>query len=449
MTYAYDNADRLTGITQGSAQVGFTYDAASRRSTLTLPNGIVATYTYDTANQLTGINYASGSTVIGDLSYGYDNAGRRTQIGGSLASLTLPAAMASATYDAGNRLTNWAGTALTYDANGSLTGDGSLSYGWDSRKRLVSLTGSSTASFSYDAVGRRNGRTINGTTTNFVYDGANAVQELSGGAPSANLLTGLGIDEVFSRTDNLGTRSFVTDALGSTVALTDGNAAVKTSYAYEPYGNATASGEVNANAAQYTGRENDGTGLYYYRARYYHPGFGRFVSADPIALAGGNNLYSYVDGNPITYADPLGEFGLNLAAAGVGAVIGGVAGATTSYFQGGTLSDIAVAASIGAVGGAVSGFTFGAAGTIAVGAISSGLGNIAGQLATGSNNIDVGQVCLAAAAGATGGVVSLGARAVGESALVEALSGGLATAETQGLFDVGTALNRQSQTLRR
>ena len=310
VTYAYDNADRLTGITQGSAQVGFTYDAASRRSTLTLPNGIVATYTYDTANQLTGISYASGGTVIGDLSYGYDNAGRRTQIGGSLASLTLPAAMASATYDAGNRLTNWAGTALTYDANGSLTADGSLSYGWDSRKRLVSLTGSSTASFSYDAVGRRNGKTINGTTTNFVYDGANAVQELSGSAPSANLLTGLAIDEVFSRTDNLGTRSFVTDALGSTVALTDGNAAVKTSYAYEPYGNATASGEVNGNAAQYTGRENDGTGLYYYRARYYHPGFSRFAVEDPIGFGGGENLYKYVSGDPISLVDPMGEAGV-------------------------------------------------------------------------------------------------------------------------------------------
>lgn len=71
--------------------------------------------------------------------------------------------------------------------------------------------------------------------------------------------------------------------LGHTVALTDRTGAVKTSYAYEPYGNTTASGEANANPAQYAGRENDGTGLYYYRARYYHPGFGRFVSEGPIA----------------------------------------------------------------------------------------------------------------------------------------------------------------------
>jgi len=306
VTYAYDNADRLTGITQGSAQVGFTYDAANRRTTLTLPNGIVATYSYDTANQLTGISYANGGTALGDLSYGYDNAGRRTQIGGSLATLTLPAAMTSATYDAGNRLTNWAGTSLTYDANGNMTGDGSLSYGWDSRNRLVSLAGAAAASFTYDATGRRAGKTINGTTTNFVYDGANFVQELTSGTPTANLLTGLGIDEVFSRTDGLGTRHVVTDALGSTVALTDSSGAVTTSYAYEPYGNTTASGEPNANAVEYTGRENDGMGLYYYRARYYHPGFARFVAEDPIGLAGGINQYAYAAGNPISFADPAG-----------------------------------------------------------------------------------------------------------------------------------------------
>ncbi|RQS71913.1 Rhs family protein [Burkholderia sp. Bp8963] len=306
VAYAYDNADRLTGITQGSAQVGVTYDADSRRSTLTLPNGIVATYTYDTASQLTGITYANGSTSVGNLTYAYDNAGRRTQIGGTLASMNLPAALTSATYDADNRLTNWSGTTLTYDANGNLTGDGSFTYGWDSRGRLVSLVGAATASFAYDSQGRRTGKTVNGTATNFLYDGPSVVQELASGTPTANRLTGLGIDEIYSRTDNLGARSFVTDSLGSTVALTDASGAVKTSYGYEPYGATTTSGEANANAAQYTGRENDGTGLYYYRARYYHPGFSRFVAEDPITLAAGANLYAYVGGNPVSKVDPLG-----------------------------------------------------------------------------------------------------------------------------------------------
>ena len=60
VSYTYDNANRLMGITQGTATVTLTYDNAGRRSTLTYPNGIVATYGYDNANQLTHLTYTSG-----------------------------------------------------------------------------------------------------------------------------------------------------------------------------------------------------------------------------------------------------------------------------------------------------------------------------------------------------------------------------------------------------
>ncbi|SFQ19572.1 RHS repeat-associated core domain-containing protein [Ralstonia sp. NFACC01] len=304
--YVYDNANRLIGISRGSAQVGFTYDASSRRTTLTLPNGIVANYTYDAANQLTGMSFAKGDSQLGNLTYTYDTVGRRIQMGGSLANMALPNATTGATYDANNRLASWQGVNLTYDNNGNLLSDGSLSYAWDSRNRLSSLSGAATASFTYDAIGRRSGKTVGSTEIGLFYDGQNVVQELSGSSPSANLLTG-GIDEVFSRTDALmGTRHFVTDALGSTMALTDDGGSIKTTYAYEPFGAATASGEVSNNAIQYTGRENDGTGLYYYRARYYHPRFMRFISSDPIGFAGGINTYAYVGGSPIGSIDPSG-----------------------------------------------------------------------------------------------------------------------------------------------
>nr|WP_237229603.1 RHS repeat-associated core domain-containing protein [Pseudomonas sp. GR 6-02] len=52
--------------------------------------------------------------------------------------------------------------------------------------------------------------------------------------------------------------------------------------------------------------KNDGTGLYYYRARYCQPGFGRFISGDPIGLAGGINIFVYVSGNPTNFIDPFG-----------------------------------------------------------------------------------------------------------------------------------------------
>ena len=55
-----------------------------------------------------------------------------------------------------------------------------------------------------------------------------------------------------------------------------------------------------------TTRELDGTGLYYYRARYYHPTLSRFISEDPIEYAAGANIYAYVGGNPVSFGDPDG-----------------------------------------------------------------------------------------------------------------------------------------------
>lgn len=62
----------------------------------------------------------------------------------------------------------------------------------------------------------------------------------------------------------------------------------------------------NANSYEFTGRENDGAGLYYYRARYYSPTLQRFIAQDPIGFHGGLNLYSYVGDDPIDVFDLLG-----------------------------------------------------------------------------------------------------------------------------------------------
>jgi RHS repeat-associated protein len=56
----------------------------------------------------------------------------------------------------------------------------------------------------------------------------------------------------------------------------------------------------------YTGREPDATGLIHYRARYYSPEIGRFVSRDPLGLSAGINPYAYADGNPVLFNDPDG-----------------------------------------------------------------------------------------------------------------------------------------------
>ncbi len=149
-------------------------------------------------------------------------------------------------------------------------------------------------------------KTVTGTATSFLYDGANTVQELSGTTPTANLVTGLRVDETFTRTDSAGTRNFLADALGSSLALADSAGAIQTQYTYEPFGTTTVSGPASNNSFQYAGRENDGTGVYFYRARYYSPKFQRFISEDPVGIYGGINLYAYVGNGPTNFSDPYG-----------------------------------------------------------------------------------------------------------------------------------------------
>jgi RHS repeat-associated protein len=309
--YDYDAADRLTSATQGSSGAAIAYDEANRRTSVTLPDGIAEQYGYDSGDRLTGIIYKLGGSTLGDLNYDYDLGGKRNAAWGSYARTGLPAAQSSFTYDAADELTKIGNTATSKDANGSMTNDTVTSYTWNNRGQLASSakTGLS-ASYAYDAFGRRRSKTIAGQTTGFLYDGRNVVQELAGSTPSANLLTGLGIDETYSRADAGGSKSLLSDALGSTVALADSSGSVTTSYTYEPFGNVTASGASSTNSFQFTGRENDTTGLDYLRARYYTPTLQRFLSEDPIGLAGGDaNLYTYVSNRPLSFTDPLGLCG--------------------------------------------------------------------------------------------------------------------------------------------
>ena len=90
------------------------------------------------------------------------------------------------------------------------------------------------------------------------------------------------------------------------MALANSSGVVQTSYSFEPYGNTSVSGAASDNPYQYTGRENDGAGLYYYRNRYLRAPMGRFVSEDPLGFAAGQNHYLYALGNPLRWRDPLG-----------------------------------------------------------------------------------------------------------------------------------------------
>jgi RHS repeat-associated protein len=305
VVYSYDDADRLTGLTRDTLGVTLAYDEANRRTSLTLPNGIVTEYGYDAANQLTSLTYLNGQTTLGDLTYTYDLAGQRVAVGGSWARTLLPQPVASASYDAANELTVWGGQSMASDPNGNLTFDGTLVYGWNARNQLASLAGGTTAGFTYDATGRRTAKTIDGTTTTFLYDGVDAVQTDAGGSVNVRLL-GTAIDEWFASVGPGGVEVPLVDALGSSLALADGAGAPQTSYTYGAFGATSASGAASDNAFQFTGRENDRTGLNYHRARYAHSGIGRFVSQDPAGLAGGINLYAFAGDTPVNVTDRLG-----------------------------------------------------------------------------------------------------------------------------------------------
>lgn len=327
LTYKYDNGNRLKTIDQAAGaannnvaqQIAFAYDDANRRTQTTLANGITVNYGYDDASQLKSITYKKAdASVIGDITYDYDLNGQRTTVGGSMARTSLPEAATSAV-DAANRLTSFNGQTLSYDDNGNMTDDGTQRYVWDARNQLSQIknfAGAVVATFSYDALGRRQSKTINGIATGYVYDGANIVQELNGTASNnsvpanvrASYISG-GVDEMFAQLTGTGAsakvNSYLRDALGSTIRLTDGAGNKVVDYTYSPYGTTVTDG-AGANPFQYTGRENDGNGLHYYRARYYSPLMARFVQSDPIRLNGGINNYAYVGGNPLSYTDPLG-----------------------------------------------------------------------------------------------------------------------------------------------
>jgi RHS repeat-associated protein len=351
VTYGYDANSHLTGITRGALSFGLTYDAVGRRTRLSLPSGAYADYGYDPASRLTElVHKTSAGAVIDSFAYTYDGTGnrlsRQTQsetttyqydalyrllqadssvtetytydpVGNRLSSHISD----SYAYNTANRLLSDDDYSYEYDANGNLISDSEgtevTTLAYDARSRLIRVTmpDGTVNEYAYDALGRRTGKevTVGGetTTTRYLYDGLDIVQELDGaGAVTANYVRSLNIDEPLARIEADGTtRYYHSDALGSVTALTDASEAVQTRYKYESFGKTEMTlddGHGAANPFRFTGRELDETGIYYYRARYYNPEVGRFISEDPIRLAGGINFYSYVGNSPQNFADPLG-----------------------------------------------------------------------------------------------------------------------------------------------
>ena len=279
VSYAWDNAGNPRSAVQGSATLTYAYDSAGRLSSTTLPNGVVVAYTYDGDSRIAAIAYSNGSGPIGNLTYTYDANGRVVGKGGSLASIVMPQSVGGNTFNAANEMTAFNSEPLAYDPNENLLNDGTNTYTWDARNNLISLAGPVPASFSHDSSGRRVGLTINGGTTQYLYEnGGTLAQEIS--PAGVHLMSGLGV----TRTDPTSgaAMTFLPDEADDVIALTDSVGAIQTQYSYGPFGEVLVAGASNSNPYQFAGMQNDGTGLYYDLTGYYAPTWGLGVEGGSV-----------------------------------------------------------------------------------------------------------------------------------------------------------------------
>ena len=345
--YVYDTLNRMTTLTYPSrTNYSFTYDALGRRTQLSRPNSVATNYQYDVLSRLTSVLHQKSSTTLDGATYVYDAAGNRTSktdkrtsitstfsydplyeltqvlqgssttenysydaIGNRLSSLGV----SPYAYNTSNQLTSYPGVAYTYDNNGNtltkVTSAGTTSYSWDFENRLTSvmLPGSGgTVNFKYDPFGRRIQKVSSAGTTNYVYDGANVLEEVDGsGNVLARYVQNSGVDEPLAETRASTTSYYEADALGTVTSLSNSSGSLANTYSYDSYGTLTSSTGTITNPYRYTGRDFDSeTGLDYYRARYYDPQIGRFISEDPARSSG--NFYAYTRNNPTNRTDPLG-----------------------------------------------------------------------------------------------------------------------------------------------
>ena len=357
-TYDYDKVDRLVNLTfnRGPIQetTNFVYDNAGRRTQTIHPNGVTTTYAYNKMNWISNLwtnnsagnplnyyaytydpvgNKLSESSAEGTKTYGYDKLYRLTHALTTYPDFTTQTIDYS--YDpVGNRLDQkidglittytYGKNQLTSDSNGNLyyydfngnlqqiQGINNINFVYDFENRLTQISQpGKTINYQYTSIGNRLLRIEGSQRTFYAYDYEDMIQEYDDtGVPDATYLHGPGVDEPLSMYNlNTGyTYYYHQDGLGSVTELTDFTQIIVNTYRYDPFGKRkTSTSETVANPFEYTGREYDeSANLYYYRARFYDPSIGRFISKDPLEGSFGTDLYIYTRNNPVNYVDPLG-----------------------------------------------------------------------------------------------------------------------------------------------
>ncbi|MCF7818477.1 MAG: hypothetical protein K9M54_11410, partial [Kiritimatiellales bacterium] len=359
-SYQYDSLDRLVGETQSSSAtsapsvVEYAYDLAGNRLSKTV-NGLGSSYTLGTGNRLASTEtiftidfQGSSSEPVGtDGRWGalwVSNATAQTrfvpQTDGmdfwidDLALVPGTNQLVAAVRDqAGNMgfATNTVfldaestNTQYQYDAAGCLTNLNGTALEWDERYRLAHVVPPSGGSveYGYDVLGRKASRTESGSTEYYIHDGGHVLADLYGNLWYHRIYAyGPGVDNILAMTvypngsPSGTTYHYLKDHQNSVIALTDASGTVVESYEYDAYGNTKvfdATGNELTESAYgnrycFQGREIDwATGLYHFRARWYDPGTGRWLSKDPIGIRGGLNQYVFCADNPVMFVDPMG-----------------------------------------------------------------------------------------------------------------------------------------------
>lgn len=310
----YDELNRLTAIKlNGSttAEVSITYDALSRRATMTFVNGASTEYDFSLNNDLTGITHNFVGSSL-DADYQFNEAHQlMSQFVSDDQFMWHPSSALVTTYGTANNMNQYptvGGDTYTYNNNGCLTGDGVWTFGYDIQNRLTSASKSGvSANYLYDPLNRQSQKTVGSTKTRFIYNGAQRIVEYNG--TSGSLITRFvyakGLDEPVVEVTSAGTKSYLhADRQGSIIAQTDNSGAVTQRNEFGPFGE---SAVLSGISFGYTGQRYDAeSGHYFYKTRYYSPTIGRFLQPDTIGYGDGLNMYAYVNNQPMDASDPLG-----------------------------------------------------------------------------------------------------------------------------------------------
>jgi RHS repeat-associated protein len=345
-TYTYDAVNRIATL-KDNANLTFTYnyDAGNRLISRSAPNGVNSAFTYDGLDRPTSIMHTAGATTLSGNIYTYNDAS-------NVASWTTSAAQQAFTYDAMDRVTavtnfetpvesysydpvgnrtashlsptygyqpfnkvsNTSNATYGYDANGNLTTKtdslGTWTFAYDEENRVTQVTkpNGPTLNYKYDGLGRRIQRTAStGADERYVYDDNEVLIDLnSDWSVARKYLSGPGVDHHLRQDTSTDALYFAQDHLNSTQLLTNAAGAVVANLTYDSYASNAA---ASLTRYTYTGREFDSdSGLFYYRARWYDPVLGRFISEDPDGLRRGLNLYAYADNDPVNANDPFGLY---------------------------------------------------------------------------------------------------------------------------------------------